>query len=167
MSATATDRAFVIARRFAAPREMVFRAWTEAEQLKRWFGPKGSAMAACTMDLRPGGIFHYCLEMPDGQWIWGRWLFREIVTPERIVLLQSFSDGTGGVARNPWNANWPLEILSTTSFEASQDGTLMTVTWRPYEASETERRAFEAGFESMNMGWSGTLDRLDAYLAQH
>jgi uncharacterized protein YndB with AHSA1/START domain len=56
-----TDDMFVISRTFDAPRELVYKAWTEPERLTQWFGPKGFTMPACTMDLRPGGVFHYGL----------------------------------------------------------------------------------------------------------
>ena len=157
---------FTIARRFAAPRAMVFAAWTEADQLKRWFGPKGSTMPACTMDLRPGGFFHYCLEMPGGVVLWGRWVFREILAPERIVLVQSFSDAAGGETRHPWDANWPLHILSTTTFQEADGGTLVTVRWQPHEATALERKTFVEGFQSMTGGWGGTFDNLDTYLTK-
>ena len=68
---------FVISRTFDAPRDKVWKAWTERERLKQWFGPKGFTMPTCTLDLKPGGIFHYCLTTPQGQEIWGKWVFRE------------------------------------------------------------------------------------------
>src|SRR3990167_8452907 len=79
---------FVISRTFDAPRDKVWKAWTERERLKQWFGPKGFTMPTCKLDLKPGGIFHYCLTTPQGQEIWGKWVFREIVAPERIVVMR-------------------------------------------------------------------------------
>src|SRR3954470_10311185 len=88
MAATKTkEPEFVISRVFAAPRERVYAAHTEAGQLKQWFGPKGFTMPRCNLDLRPGGIFHYCLKTPDGQEMWGKWTFREIAKPERLVVV--------------------------------------------------------------------------------
>lgn len=52
------------------------------------------------MDLRPGGVYHYCMRSPDGHDMWGRFVYREIVKPERIVFINSFSDEMGGLARN-------------------------------------------------------------------
>lgn len=155
---------FVISRRFAAPREVVWRAWTQEAELKRWFGPKGCTMPVASMDFRVGGRFHYGLDM-GGQRIWGLWRFQEIVAPERMVLLQSFSDETGGITRHPWDARWPLETHSVTSFEEQDGGTVVTLRWSPHEASEEARAVFLAGFESMRGGWGGTMDRFDEYLA--
>ena len=169
MPETATTRlvdgAFVISRRFAAPRDLVWRAWTEGERLQRWFGPTGCTMPHAEMDFRVGGRFHYGLRMADGTMVWGLWRFREITPPERMVLVQTFSDETGDARRNPWDANWPLQTLSTKTFEEVHGGTLVTIRWQPYEAAEAERRTFEAGFDSMTGGWGGTLDRFADYLA--
>ena len=160
------DDAFVIARRIAAPRERVFRAWTEADHLQRWFGPKGSSMHIAALEFHPGGRFHYALDMPGGMRIWGLLRFREIVAPERLVQIQSFSDAQGGITRNPWSAEWPLEVLATTVFAEKDGGTLITQTARPHEAGEAERRIYQAAFASMTGGWNGSFDKLAAYLAQ-
>ena len=86
------EQDFVITRRFDAPRTLVFRAFTEPERLRHWWGPTGFSWVSCTMDLRAGGTFHYCMRSPDGQDMWGKWIYREIVPPERIVFVSSFSD---------------------------------------------------------------------------
>ncbi len=57
---------FLIRRNFNAPRELVFKAWTETERLTRWWGPKGFTMLSCKLDLRPGGVFLYGMRSPDG-----------------------------------------------------------------------------------------------------
>lgn len=108
-------RPFVITRTFDAPRELVWKAWTERDRMMQWFGPKGFTMSTAKLDLRPGGIFHYCLRSPDGHEMWGKFVYREIVAPERIVLVNSFSDEKGGITRHPMSASWPLEMLSTTT----------------------------------------------------
>lgn len=70
---------FFIRRTFKAPRERVWKAWTEAEQFGQWWGPKGFDIVSVTLDLRPGGMAHYLLRSPEGEDMWGRLLFREIV----------------------------------------------------------------------------------------
>lgn len=170
MADAATTRldngAFVITRRFAAPPALVWRAWTQAEHLNRWFGPKGCVMNHGVMDFRVGGQYHYGLRMADGTMVWGLWRFREILAGTRFVHVQTFSDESGAVRHNPWDANWPLLMLATTSFAAEGDGTRVTVTWAPLEASEESCRVFEAGYESMSGGWGGTFERFAEYLAQ-
>src|SRR4051794_25044239 len=88
-------REFVVTRVFDAPRDLVFKAWTEPERLKHWWGPKGFTLFACEIDPRPGGDFHYGMRSPDGRAMWGKWVFREVVPPERLVFLASFSDEQG------------------------------------------------------------------------
>jgi len=156
---------FVTTRVFDAPRERVWQAWTEAERLKHWFSPRGFKVTRCTLDLRPGGIFLYCLRTPDGKDMWGKWTIREIVEPEKLVFIVSFSDEKAGVSVHPMNPTWPREIHSTVVFEAMGAKTKVTVRWRPAEAStEIERKTFDDGRESMKQGWGGTLDQLTEYV---
>ena len=158
---------FVISRVFDAPRERVWRAWTDAEMLKHWWGPKGFKVHTCRVDLRPGGVFHYGMTAPDGTDMWGRFVYREIAAPERLVFVVSFSDPQGGVTRHPWRADWPLETLSTVSFEAQGGKTKLTVRWIPADsASLLERKTFDEGRDSMQQGWSGTMEQLTGYLAR-
>jgi uncharacterized protein YndB with AHSA1/START domain len=158
---------FVISRHLQAPRQLVWDVYTQAEHLLHWFGPKGVSMSYSAMDFRVGGTYHYSQALEGGGALWGLWAFREILAPEKIVLLQHFSDAQGGVARNPWNASWPLQTLSTTTFAEQDGGTLLTIQWEPYEASEPEQATFLTGHSSMNPGWSSVLDRLEEYLLLH
>jgi uncharacterized protein YndB with AHSA1/START domain len=158
---------FVISRTFDAPRERVWQAWTEVERLKQWFSPKGFTVIAAKMELRPGGSYHYGMRSPDGQEMWGKWVFREIKAPERLVLVNSFSDAQGGITRHPMAPTWPLEMLSTFIFEDEPGGkTKVTIRWSPHNATEEEQKTFDAGRDSMQQGWGGTLDQLAAYLAK-
>ena len=94
---------FVISRVFDAPRDLVFAAFTDPERMKHWWGPKGFTVVKSEMDLRPGGVYHYCLRAPDGAAMWGKFVYREIVAPERVVLINSFSDEQGGTTHHPMN----------------------------------------------------------------
>jgi uncharacterized protein YndB with AHSA1/START domain len=164
---TATSPDFVISRVFDASRDLVWQAFTEADHMRHWWGPKGFSVFAAKMDLRPGGTFHYGMKAPDGMEMWGKFVFREIVPRERIVSVNSFSDETGGTTRHPLHMSWPLELLSVFTFEDAPDGkTSFTVRWSPYNASDEERQTFDAGHASMQQGWTGTLDRFADYLAR-
>jgi uncharacterized protein YndB with AHSA1/START domain len=116
------------------------------------------------LDLRPGGISHDLLRSPDGQDMWGKLTYREIVPQKRLVFIVAFSDEAGGMSRHPLHEGWPLQILSTVSFAENGDKSVIRVRWVPYEATDCEREIFEAGKESMQAGWTGTFDRLEAYL---
>lgn len=158
-------RDFVVTREVDAPRALVFDAWTKEEHLKHWWGPKGFTMLSCRVDLRPGGMFLYGMRSPEGYEMWGRWVYREISPPDRLTFVSSFSDKEGAVTRAPFSASWPLEVFSV--LELTEHGGRTTVAMRglPENATEAERKVFEAAFASMQQGWAGTLDQLEAYVA--
>lgn len=157
---------FVIARVLDAPREKVWRVWTEVEHLQRWWGPKGFTVSHCKVDLRPSGIMHYCLRGPDGSEMWGKFVYREIAKPERLVWINSFSDQDGGTTVHPMMADWPREMRTTVTFGAQGARTKVTVHWVPVDGStESERRTFDAGRNSMQQGWTGTFEQLEAYIS--
>jgi uncharacterized protein YndB with AHSA1/START domain len=164
-STETTGKPFVISRVFDAPRDLVWKAWTETERMLKWWGPKGCSVLVANMDLRPGGRYHYCMHTPDGTEMWGKFIYREVAPPERLVFVNSFSDKDGNTTRHPFSAEWPLELLSTITFVPKGNGTEVTVTWLPINASETERKVFDAGHASMQGGWGGTFDQFAAYLA--
>jgi uncharacterized protein YndB with AHSA1/START domain len=155
---------FEITRVFDAPRDRVWKAWTEAERLKHWWGPKGFKTHTCKVDLRPGGVFLYGMTAPDGADIWGKFVYREIQAPRRLVFIVSFSDPKGGVTRHPGSPGWPLEMLSTVTFEEQGGKTRVTVQWLPHDATEAERKTFEEGRDGMKQGWTGTFEQFADYL---
>jgi uncharacterized protein YndB with AHSA1/START domain len=157
---------FVTTRLLDAPRELLFDAWTQKAHLDKWFGPIGCQMVTSDMDLRVGGTYHYGMRTQDGTVMWGKWTFREIKRPERLVLISSFSDEKGDITVHPWSPDWPRHTLSTTTFETQGNRTLITLRWAPYEATEVECSTFAAGKSSMDQGWSGTFEQLVTYLKQ-
>src|SRR3712207_5988559 len=92
-----TSNELVITRTFDAPRELVWRAWTEPEHFNRWWGPKDFAAPNSQMDVRVGGKYLYCMRSPDGQDYWGTGTYREVVPMERLVYTDSFADEQGNV----------------------------------------------------------------------
>jgi uncharacterized protein YndB with AHSA1/START domain len=166
VAAESPEREFIITRVFNAPRDLVWKAYTEAERLMQWWGPKGVTMRVAKLDLRPGGSFHYCYQMPNGNEMWGVFVYREIVAPERLVFTNSFSDAEGNIVRAPFSADWPLEILNTLTFIEHGGQTTLTMRGVPYNATAAEHKTFEDAFASMQQGSKGTLDQLEAYLAR-
>ena len=109
------------------------------------------------MDLRVGGTYHYGMQTPDGNVMWGKFVYREITPPERLVFINSFSDEAGGLTRHPLAPSWPLEMLSIFTFEEQprrQDQVHRALA--PYNATAEEQKTFDAGHASMTQGWSGT-----------
>jgi uncharacterized protein YndB with AHSA1/START domain len=160
------DEEFVISRVFDAPRDVVWKAWTERDRLMQWFGPKGFTMSQAKLDFRQGGMLHYCLSGPEGKEMWGKFVYREIIPPQRIVWMHSFSDEKGGLTRHPFSSAWPLEMLTTVTFAEHEDKTTVTVRWVPINASAAERETFQNNREGMKMGWTGTFEQLAQYLAK-
>jgi uncharacterized protein YndB with AHSA1/START domain len=167
MTAASTKSAdFVLSRVFDAPRELVWKAFSEPDRMQHWWGPKGFTVIASNMDFRSGGTYHYGMKSPTGEPMWGKFRYREIVPPQRMVLINSFSDEAGGITRHPMAPTWPLEMLSTFTFDEEPGGkTRLTIRWQAYNASEDEQKTFDAGHDSMRGGWGGTFDQLAAYLA--
>ena len=157
---------FVIRREFDAPLDRVWRAWTEPERMAKWWGPRDFDIVSLKLDLRPGGACHYLLRSPGGHDMWGKLTYREIVPMQKLVFVVAFSDEAGGITRHPLNEGWPLQIFSTVTFSERGGRTTITVHWVPYEATDDERKVFEEGKDSMQAGWTGTLDRLQAFLAK-
>jgi uncharacterized protein YndB with AHSA1/START domain len=159
---------FVISREFDVGRDLMWQVWTQPEHFGRWFGPKGFAsMNLAKMDLRAGGLLHYSMPTPDGKTMWGRAVYREVTPPSRIVWINSFSDAEGGITPHPFTKDpWPLQLLTEVTFSEKAGRTTVTVNWLPYEATDAEWQTFDAGRESMEMGWGGTLDRLGDHVAK-
>jgi uncharacterized protein YndB with AHSA1/START domain len=166
LAAERSAEEFVIERTFDAPRDLVFKAWTEPERLAQWWGPKGFTMISTKVDLRPGGVFHYDMRGPDGKEMWGKFVYREIVPPEKMVFIVSFSDENGGITRHPMAPTWPREVINFLTMSESGGKTTVTLRGGPYAATEEERATFKAGHASMQQGFTGTFDQLDEYLAK-
>jgi uncharacterized protein YndB with AHSA1/START domain len=158
---------FIMVREFAATRDLVWKVWTEGEHFARWFGPKGMNVTLVQFDLRPGGMNHYYMTLPDGKKMWGKAVYREVVPQTKLVWINSFSDENAGITRHPFMKDpWPLQLLTTITFAENAGKTTVTVRWLPFDAEDDERRVFENNLASMNGGWGGTLDQLTTYLAE-
>jgi uncharacterized protein YndB with AHSA1/START domain len=158
---------FVISRTFSAPREAVYRAWTERELLEEWSGAPGTEISFRSFEPWPGGVSHYRQLAGDGPDTWGRNEFEEVVPNERLVYIQAFSDAQGGVTKHPLSDTWPLRMRTTLTFEGKESNkTNLTIRWSPVDATEVERQTFDSAHEGMRHGWNGTLNSLAAYLAK-
>ena len=160
------DEEFVITRVVDAPRDLVWKAWTERDRFVQWFGPKGFTMTTANMNFRPGGILHYAMKGPDGKLMWGKFTYREIIPQQRIVWINAFSDEKGGLGRHPYMPDWPQQMLTTTTFAEHHGKTTITVRWSLIDATDAERKVFNENRQGMTVGWTGTFEQLDEYLAK-
>jgi uncharacterized protein YndB with AHSA1/START domain len=156
---------FTLSREFDASRDQVFEAFSTLEALKHWWGPKGFEWVSAKLDFRPGGVFHYCMRSPQGADMWGRFVYREIAPPDRIVFINSFSDEAGGIVANPWAPDWPREVLNTVTFTEQNGKTTIHMHGGPINASESSQKLFESSRPQMQQGFAGTFAQLDEYLA--
>jgi len=156
---TRKEDALVIERIFDAPRELVWKAWTDPEMAKRWWGPKGFTAPAVEIDFRVGGKCLFAMQSPDfndGRPIWSTGVYREIVPFERIVVTDSFADEKGNVVPATdygMAGDFPLEMLVTVEFEDIGDGkTKMTLRHEGLPAGEMR--------EGAGTGWNESFDKL-------
>jgi uncharacterized protein YndB with AHSA1/START domain len=157
---------FSISRTFNAPREAVWKAYSSLDALSKWWGPKGFEWIDGKLDFKPAGVFHYGMRSPTGEEMWGKFIYREIVKPECLAFLTSFSDRAGNTVRAPFADDWPLEVLNVLNFTELNGVTTVAMRGTPHNATEAEKKRFEAMKPSMNVGFKGTLDQLEQYLAQ-
>lgn len=156
---------FVISHLFNAPRDLLWEVYTQPQHLLHWLGPQGSSMPHSSMDFRDGGTFHYCMRMPNGAELWGKWLIQNITAPEKITLIQHFSNPEGQVTRHPMAPTWPIQTLATTTLQAQGNQTLLTLEWSPHDSTAEQIQTFDTSHATMNMGWTQNFAILDHYLA--
>jgi uncharacterized protein YndB with AHSA1/START domain len=115
-------------------------------------------------DLRPGGHFHYSMKTPQGQMMWGRFVYCEILPPERLAYVSSFADERGELAPNPWLPDFPLELANVLTLTEENGTTRLTLVARPINATDAQTKAFTGLRSSMQQGFGGTFEQLEAYL---
>lgn len=147
------EREVTITRVFDAPRELVFQAWTRPEHLMRWWGPHGFTTPVCEVDLRVGGAWRILMRFPDGNEHTAHGVYREIVPPERLVFTNIALDKDGDRL---------LEGVTTVTFADLGSKTKLTLHTRMTGLVPYAPRMLEG----MEMGWSQSLERLGAYLAE-
>jgi uncharacterized protein YndB with AHSA1/START domain len=144
-------RTVVITRVFDAPRELVWKAWTDSKHMAQWWGPQGFTNPVCEMDVRPGGALRIVMRAPDGAEHPMKGVFREIVEPERLVFTAVAEDENG----NPL-----LEALTTVTFAKQGGKTKLTV----HACAVGLAAVAERMLEGMQAGWTQSLDRLEAHM---
>ncbi len=145
------ERELTITRVFDAPRDLVFRAWTDARNLAQWWGPKNFTNPVCEIDARVGGKLRIHMRAPDGTVYPMKGEIREVVAPERLVFTNIALDAAG---------NHLLEGLTTVTF--AEEGGKTKMTLRTHAAAVVEYAA--AYLQGMEAGWTQSIDKLERHL---
>jgi len=146
------ERDLVLTRVYDAPRELVFRTWTDPKHMARWWGPKHFTNRVEQMDVRPGGAWRIVMCGPDGAEHPAQGVYREIVPPERLVFTNDAVDKDGNVI---------IAGFTTVTFDDQNGKTKLTL-----ETRGTAKVAYAAQYlQGMEMGWTQSLDRLGESLA--
>jgi uncharacterized protein YndB with AHSA1/START domain len=149
------ERDLVMTRVFDAPRDLVFRAFSTAEALAQWWGPRGWSLSVNNLDFRPGGSWHYCMAGPDGAESWGLSTYREIVEGELIVYTDAFSNAEGTVAEG-------MPQMRITVAFADEDGKTRVTSTTEFASAEELKQVLDMGVVE---GATETWDRLEEFLA--
>ena len=159
-SAPGETERMVITRVFDAPRELVWKAWTEPEYVTQWWGPKGFTLPVCRIDFRVGGKFLYCMQSPGGQEFWGAGEYREIVPFERIAFAMYMADAQGNKV-DPSHYGVEHEVIDEAPDVVMFEDLGSGQTRLTYIGNESMQNAMQSGqLEGMNQ----SLDKLGAIM---
>ena len=155
----ATEKDLVITRIFDVPRELLWKAWTDPEYMKLWWGPKGFTSPVCKIDFRVGGVYLNCMRSPEGKDYWSTGVYREIVESERIVCTDCFADEKGNIVPATYygmSSDFPLEMLVTVTFEEDKGKTKLTLRHAAMPSGADQ--------DGARQGWSESFDKLSEVL---
>lgn len=147
-----SDREILISRLLNAPRELVFKAWTDPEHVAQWWGPTGFTNTIHEMEVKPGGVWRFIMHGPDGRDYPNKIVFIEVVKPELLVYRHAGDADTE-----------PVNFYVTVTFEKQGDKTMLTMRMVFESAAELERVDREYGAIE---GAKQNVDRLEEYLTK-
>ena len=158
---------FVINRSFEVPINLSFEMFTNTKHFAQWMGPAGSTMSFIKADIKVGGTSFYGMEGAHGK-MYGKIKYLEIAKPNQIVYTQIFCDENEKTSRHPMAPTWPETMLTTiTLSEEGSSRTRLSIEWEVFgEATPIERETFNKAKPGMTLGWTGSFDKLESYLAQ-
>jgi len=144
----------IITRMINAPRELVFRVWTDAEHLGKWWGPRGFTSPVCEIDPRPGGSMRIMMDHPAFPEHWMDGVFHQVIEPELLEFRSRAFIGADGQAG--------LEIMNAITFEEAGAQTRLTVKATVLKANEE----LSFALNGMDQGWRESLDKMGEYIAE-
>lgn len=155
-----------VSRVFAAPRDLVFEVWTQAEHFTRWFGPHGADVIACELDARPGGIIRFGHRINQGLTVYVKGTFTEVVLNEQLVFSFGLVNEQGRPVPHPMFPEWPLEasIETVVVLEDVSEGTRVSVAHRVLPADAAAHPAAQRWLPLAGEGAKQVLERLGEHL---
>jgi uncharacterized protein YndB with AHSA1/START domain len=163
VSSVENYKVLVLERVFDAPRDLVFKMFKEPEHLRRWWGPRGWELPVCTIDFRPGGVWHYCMKCVDknqgefyGTESWGKAVYKDIDEPETIAYTDYFSDAEGNESDTMPSTEVTMEFIDL-------GGKTRLVSRSEYVSAEALKTVMDIG---MLQGITETWDRLEERLSE-
>jgi uncharacterized protein YndB with AHSA1/START domain len=155
LSNEAAQRELVITRIFNAPRQLVWKAWTEPGHFKKWWGPKEYTCPYCSIDLKVGGKYLASMQSEDGKKIWSTGTYREIKPQRKIVYTDSFADSKGNIVPgSDYNMpEMPMELIVTIEFEEADGKSNMSL----HHAGLPVAMA-----DDCIKGWQSSFDKLES-----
>lgn len=158
---------FVITRVLQAPQSLVWKVWTDAVHLSQWWGPPGCSLRIPRLELRPGGVFLFEMQMAGGEGThWAKFTYEEVTPIGRLVYLSAFSDEAGTTGPNPWDPRFPRELRNELTLSEAGGRTTLTLTVSAPGTTSEGIQTFLQEFSNMQEGFGGTFDKLETYLAE-
>ncbi len=155
---------YVLERIFDAPRELVWKAWTDPDLVLRWYGP-GVETTIHGFDLKPGGAWLNEMKMGENS-NYQKMTFQEVIPPEKLVWHHCSTDADWNVASNAMMPDWPQTLLTTVTFEEADGKTRVRLSQIPMDATEAEIAFFAAAMANMDGGWGKGYTIIDEILAE-
>lgn len=155
---------FVLDREFNAPREIVWRAWTDPEFLAQWYGPNIETIIH-KFDLKPDGVWLNEMKMGGGS-NFQKVIFQEVIEPEKLVWHHCSADAEWNIAANPMTPDWPRMLLTTVTLEDMGDKTNVRLSQIPLDATDAEVACFAKMKDGMSGGWGGGYAIIDEILTK-
>ena len=148
-------------RTFSASSDKVWRVWTDADSMKRWWGPTGYTAPFIRNDVRVGGTYLWAMKSPKGEMFWNTGVYKEVVPNRRIVSTSSFADESGNAlpgSKAPVPGRWPDAITVIVEFSESSGKTKVTVTevGMPLIVTILSKTAWDQQFDKMEGLLDGT-----------
>jgi uncharacterized protein YndB with AHSA1/START domain len=156
------EDAFIVERQFSAPRQLMFQVFTQPDHIKHWWAPQPYTVPFCTIDLRPGGIWHYCMRAPSGQQHWARSVYREIVPPAKLTYTTTFADEHANSIEG-----MPEHLTTMTFSETEKQGKTKVTAHVQFSSASALQVAIELGMQQgISMTWGSLIQDVQTLQAQ-